>query len=571
MYLDVNGTGWFLAAPTVIAQTTAVGTPSLVAEGKAGQTADIFQVLSDYGGTKYFWVDASGNTQLSGYLKFVSGASTPYSMHAPDTSTLGWYDSSSVLAMDLFASSLRVINRSFYASNSTDSSVYAKLEAPSGYAQVLLHAGTAGNERGGGIVAIPGGAAYFWLESTGATTYQGVTASGCSSFVGGICVASGSSSWMTTDTAQDVTATKSWKADQGFYGYLKFYTSPSASAFSWMEAAATASQLAWYDSSSAKRMYLDVNGTGWFLAAPTVIAQTTAVGSPSLVAEGMAGQTADIFQVLSDYGGTKYFWVDASGNAQLSGRLKFVYGGAAAYSVYAGTSTELDFLDASSVKAAWLSSTEFGFQDRSLVVANSGDASDYATLYAAGNTQLILNSGTGSNQRGAGLNVQSGTVAQFWIRSTGGTLYTGVDASGCSSFVGGICVASGSTVGTVFEIWGGAQNLGAGYTRYMSQIYLMSDTETNAQRPIGSAGTFRNLFARTTITMPANASLVFTLRKNGADTAITVSIPANSAAGTYSDTTHTVAFAQGDLWDIMAVNSGNGASAYLSAVDIQFN
>ena len=245
MYLDVNGTAWFLAAPSVVAQTTDAASPSLVVEGKAGQVADIFEVRSDYGGTLYLWLGGLGNVGIStdlfmtnGNIHFAQGGTTSYRMKAPDTTTLAWYDSSGLLAMDLYASSLRLTNRSFYATNSTDSSVYAELHAASSVSQLILHTGIGANERSIGVATVSGGAPYFWVMATPGATYTGVTATGCSSFIGGICVASGASNMMTTDTAQDVTATKSFKADQGFYNYLKFYAGNNASSFSWMEGAA---------------------------------------------------------------------------------------------------------------------------------------------------------------------------------------------------------------------------------------------------------------------------------------------------------------------------------------------
>ena len=406
--------------PSVVAQTTDAGSPSLVAEGKASQTADIFEVLSDYGGTKYFWLDASGNTHIAG------------------------------------------------------------------------------------------------------------TCYGCTP-----------SDMMTTDTAQDVTATKSFKADQGFYDYVKFYAGNNASSFSWMEGAATTTQLAWYDSSSSKRMYLDVNGSAWFLVTPSVVAQTTDAGSPSLVVEGKAGQTADFFQVLSDYQGTKYLWVDNGGFTDIRHVLHVVR-------------------PADSASFSYMFSTA---ED------GSGAEFEYKSTDSTYRRMMML-----------GVYETANPYIHFMI---GSTLYVGITSSDatarCIQWIAGVCVdntgnySPGSPVGTIFTVFGAGGNLTAGYTRYTSQVYPVSDTETNAQRPIASAGTFRNLFARTTVQMPAQASLVFMLRKNGADTAITVTIAANAAAGTYSDTTHTVSFAQGDLWDIRIVNSGGGASAYLSAVDIEFN
>jgi hypothetical protein len=60
------------------------------------------------------------------------------------------------------------------------------------------------------------------------------------------------------------------------------------------------------------------------------------------------------------------------------------------------------------------------------------------------------------------------------------------------------------------------------------------------------AGTFRKLYVRIQSfgTAPVGASVTYTLRKNGSDTAITCSVVA--AAFTCSDTSNSVTFAAGD-------------------------
>ncbi len=76
--------------------------------------------------------------------------------------------------------------------------------------------------------------------------------------------------------------------------------------------------------------------------------------------------------------------------------------------------------------------------------------------------------------------------------------------------------------------------------------FLWSTVETDTQACIPSAGTFSKLRIRLTVAPgAANRSYTFTLRVNGVDTALTVTISGSSTSG--SDTTHTVDVTAGAL------------------------
>lgn len=79
------------------------------------------------------------------------------------------------------------------------------------------------------------------------------------------------------------------------------------------------------------------------------------------------------------------------------------------------------------------------------------------------------------------------------------------------------------------------------------------------------AGTLHDLTLRLGSPQPASGSLVCTLRVNNADSALTVTIPAGSVAGNYSDTTHTVALAAGDRVGWKIVNNATGNSGNIGA------
>jgi hypothetical protein len=76
------------------------------------------------------------------------------------------------------------------------------------------------------------------------------------------------------------------------------------------------------------------------------------------------------------------------------------------------------------------------------------------------------------------------------------------------------------------------------------------------------AGTLKNLYVRIGVTaQPATGSMVFTLRKNGANTAITVTFTnADGTNATKSDIANSVTVAAGDTISIQAVNNASGTS-----------
>jgi len=88
-------------------------------------------------------------------------------------------------------------------------------------------------------------------------------------------------------------------------------------------------------------------------------------------------------------------------------------------------------------------------------------------------------------------------------------------------------------------------------------------TESQTQIPMVFAGVIDKLYIRTYSAQNAGGSLVFTLRVNGVDTALTVTVPAGTASLTsVADTTNAVTVAAGDLVSMKVVNNyAGGVSA----------
>lgn len=91
-----------------------------------------------------------------------------------------------------------------------------------------------------------------------------------------------------------------------------------------------------------------------------------------------------------------------------------------------------------------------------------------------------------------------------------------------------------------------------------------SGTEANRTTMVPAACTIRSFYLRTTTTQSAGGALVFTIRKNGVNDSVTISIAASTAANTFSDLVNTTTFAAGDRIGLNVVNNGSGTSAAIN-------
>ena len=93
---------------------------------------------------------------------------------------------------------------------------------------------------------------------------------------------------------------------------------------------------------------------------------------------------------------------------------------------------------------------------------------------------------------------------------------------------------------------------------------LFNADESSRQMLVPVAGTLSKFYVRTNGSQYIDGSLILTVRVNGVDTGITITIPAGATMATFSDTTHTAAVVAGDLISIKGVNAASEDSATLS-------
>lgn len=91
---------------------------------------------------------------------------------------------------------------------------------------------------------------------------------------------------------------------------------------------------------------------------------------------------------------------------------------------------------------------------------------------------------------------------------------------------------------------------------------------TDAQMPVGIAGSAKNARLTTRTSQPAACDLVFTLAINGVNSSLVVTVPGGSAAGTFTDLTHTPSVAINDTL-VWSVTNGTCTSAELRGINFQ--
>jgi len=104
------------------------------------------------------------------------------------------------------------------------------------------------------------------------------------------------------------------------------------------------------------------------------------------------------------------------------------------------------------------------------------------------------------------------------------------------------------------------------YFHAFGSTLLTSAVESNRHNIIQRPCTISSAKLITRTPQPATGSIIYTLRKNGADTSLIITIPLNGVLGVYSSTGAEVTFAENDTIGWKAVNAATSAAS--SLIDI---
>jgi hypothetical protein len=202
---------------------------------------------------------------------------------------------------------------------------------------------------------------------------------------------------------------------------------------------------------------------------------------------------------------------------------------------------------------------------------NAGAAIQIIFPVAKTATLLIIKNASGyaltikTDGAGATVLVPTGFTQTVWINGTA------LESAGPPvDFTGALYTVSKN----ILTAGMGTNTIPLSTTQYLGfGVYgASSGTEVNLyQISMPYAGTLKNFKVCIFSAQPASGSLVITIRKNAADTTVVVTIPLSSAAGFYSDTTHSVAVLADDKISIKLVNNATAASAQITMFSIEYD
>lgn len=117
-------------------------------------------------------------------------------------------------------------------------------------------------------------------------------------------------------------------------------------------------------------------------------------------------------------------------------------------------------------------------------------------------------------------------------------------------------------IGVLSHAAGNGNTVTASSTLYGQFFFASSlSVESARQNVMPFACTIKNLYVRTSTAQSGTGNMVITIRKNGAATALTLTIAAGAAAGTFTDLVNSFTVVAGDLLSIELVNNATATSA----------
>lgn len=306
----------------------------------------------------------------------------------------------------------------------------------------------------------------------------------------------------------------------------------------------------------------DVTGSANFL-------YTTALGQ----LEVLTTSAADLFKVkgssnevfVFDNTGTPLLYIDGSG--------KFASLGAAQAQVFTDKTGNTIVFDTNSTERARINSTGLVMGSSVTIFTKSQDGiqlNPYGT--SAGNTgeiRFLELAAGGTNYVGfKASDALAGNV--IWTLPTTDSTGTQSLVSNGSGILSWSSITSSNGTPIVTTLAGGLQATASSTSFNAIGGITLNGTEANRQFVMTAAGTVKNLYLVTTSTQSGTGSLVVTVRKNGANTALTLTVSAGATAATFSDVTHTFSVVAGDLLSFQYVNNASVASAQMQTIGVLF-
>lgn len=163
--------------------------------------------------------------------------------------------------------------------------------------------------------------------------------------------------------------------------------------------------------------------------------------------------------------------------------------------------------------------------------------------------------------------VNTSTSYTLTIKNAGGTTIGTIAPASYGSYLsnGSTWYSAQRKYTQVFGSHGLSQQVPGATTQYMS-IFGTGFLAALSANPVQKNGTLKNLRVRTGSAQPGTGSMVVTLNVGGSPSALTLTIAAGAAAGSFADTTHSVAYSAGSNIRFDFQNNASTASAQVGMV-----
>jgi len=186
---------------------------------------------------------------------------------------------------------------------------------------------------------------------------------------------------------------------------------------------------------------------------------------------------------------------------------------------------------------------------------NGGQTSQEISLFLTASTTITHNPSAIFLNSQASTTFPPKTLLKF-INVEGVWYQEGADTAPAGLFLAGTS-ALGVAASTTTYTW---PNGGAGsYSTEASRTIVMP-----------AAGLLRNLYVKTVGAQSSTGSLVVTVRKNTADQALSITVPAGASGAVFSDLTDRVSVAAGDSISIELINSATVTSSGIVSISMTF-
>lgn len=326
---------------------------------------------------------------------------------------------------------------------------------------------------------------------------------------------------------------------------------------------------------------LEVKGDGNFYGG-LYVNNLGAVALPSLATVGTAGSTTITYKVVAKTSGGLTTAASstasiATANATLSGSNYVVVTwttvvGAVNYDVYRVSTN-----GTSPVTTGKIATVTNNHNTASNFYNDIGAAGDGNAAPTTSNIASTM--GIGLSTTTAALHIRAGTadISGAPLKFTSGTLLATPEAGAVefdgTHFYGTI----GSTrhqldkegfaiLGSTFAATNTVGAAGTQYVSIQSSAGNFNNTEAIRAFTCPVAGTLRNFYITTSGAQSGTGSFVLTVRKNGVDQTVVITIAAGAAEGNFSDVSNSFAVAAGDKISVKGLNNASVASTIVLSV-----